>query len=80
MALRSWRQGGYNLKSNAISALAVARVLLGEAPPELPPMVANEEATETIWHVAMQQSKYWKSIHPKTVEPREGLCTVKWLC
>ena len=36
-------------------------------------MVASEEATETVWQVAMQQSKYWKSIHPKAVEPREGL-------
>jgi hypothetical protein len=36
-------------------------------------MVASEEATETIWQVAMQQSKYWKCMHPKAVEPREGL-------
>ncbi|KAF8590865.1 histone deacetylase complex protein [Ramaria rubella] len=64
-------EGGYNLDSNASSALAVARVLLGEAPPELPPMVASEEATETVWQVAMQQSKFWKSIHPKALEPRE---------
>ncbi|KAF8485454.1 hypothetical protein JB92DRAFT_3091030 [Gautieria morchelliformis] len=66
-------EGGYNLDSTAMSALAVTRVLLGEAPPELPPMVASEEATETVWQVAMQQSKYWKCIHPKAVEPREEL-------
>jgi histone deacetylase 6 len=72
-AIDSHKQGGYNLDSTASSALAVTRVLLGEAPPELPPMVASEEATETIWQVAMQQSKYWKSIHPKAVEPREGV-------
>ncbi|KAF8530591.1 hypothetical protein BU17DRAFT_79428 [Hysterangium stoloniferum] len=64
-------EGGYNLDSISRSALAVTQVLLGEAPPELPPMVASEEATETIWHVTMQQSQYWKCMHPKAVEPRD---------
>jgi histone deacetylase 6 len=52
--------------------LAVTKVILGEAPPELPPMVAGETATETVWQVAMEQSKYWKNIDPKACEPREG--------
>ena len=55
------------------SATAVARVVLGEAPPELPPMTASEVATETVWQVAMQQSKYWKSVVPKACEPRDGM-------
>ena len=54
------------------SSLAVAKVLLGGAPLELGPMVASEEATETVWQVAMEQSKYWKSVNPKACEPREG--------
>lgn len=35
-------------------------------------MVASEVATETIWHVALEQSKYWKNIDPKACEPVEG--------
>lgn len=35
-------------------------------------MVANETATETIWQCAMEQSKYWKNVDPKSCEPREG--------
>ena len=65
-------QGGYNLDSISNSALAVTRVLLGQAPDELPPLVASEEATETVWLVAKQQSKYWSSIDAAACEPREG--------
>lgn len=36
------------------------------------PLVACEEATETVWAVAMQQSKYWKTIDTKSCEPKEG--------
>ncbi|KAF8664383.1 hypothetical protein AX16_000754 [Volvariella volvacea WC 439] len=64
-------EGGYNLDAICDSALAVTKVLLGEAPPELPPMVASEAATETVWLVAREQSKYWKSVDPKACEPRE---------
>jgi len=64
-------EGGYNLDSISKSALAVARVLTGEAPPELPPLVASEYGTETVWMVASQQSKYWKNVNPKACEPRE---------
>ncbi|KAG5648501.1 hypothetical protein DXG03_003112 [Asterophora parasitica] len=66
-------EGGYNLDSISNSALAVAGVLLGEAPDPLPPMIAGEAATETVFLVAQQQSKYWKSVDPKACEPREGL-------
>ncbi|KDQ21359.1 hypothetical protein BOTBODRAFT_25795 [Botryobasidium botryosum FD-172 SS1] len=64
-------EGGYNLDSISSSALAVTRVLLGESPPELPPQEASEVATETVWQVAMVQSRYWKSISPKACEPQE---------
>lgn len=50
----------------------MTRVILGEAPPELPPQVAGESATETVWQVAMQQSRYWKNVDPKACEPQEG--------
>jgi histone deacetylase 6 len=68
----SYHQGGYNLESISKSALAVTRVLLGQPPDELPPLQANEAATETVWLVAREQSKYWKSLDPKACEPREG--------
>jgi histone deacetylase 6 len=48
-------------------------MLLGEAPPELPPLVASEVESETVWLVAKEQSKYWKSINIKSCEPKEGL-------
>ena len=66
-------KGGYNLDSIAVSALAVTRVLLGEAPDQLASCTVSEEATETVWQVAKQQSKYWKSVDPRACEPREGL-------
>ena len=65
-------QGGYNIEAISNSAVAVARVLLGEAPGELGPMVATEEGTETVWAVAMEQSKYWKGLDPKACDPMEG--------
>ncbi|KAF8630632.1 hypothetical protein AX15_002783 [Amanita polypyramis BW_CC] len=66
-------EGGYNLRSISNSALSVVKVLLGEAPDELAPLVASEAGTETVWLVAREQSKYWKSVDPKACEPREGL-------
>lgn len=50
----------------------MAKVLLGEAPPELEPLTASPEATETVWQVAVEQSKYWQNLHPQALEPREG--------
>ncbi|EKM54390.1 uncharacterized protein PHACADRAFT_196818 [Phanerochaete carnosa HHB-10118-sp] len=66
-------EGGYCLDAISSSATAVAKVLVGEAPPELPPMVASDIATETIYQVAVEQSKYWKCMDPKAVEPQEEL-------
>ena len=36
-------------------------------------MTASEAATETVFLVAREQSKYWKSVDPKACEPREGI-------
>lgn len=55
------------------SSLAVTKILLGEAPDELPPLSVSESATETIWLVAREQSQYWKSVDPKECEPQDGL-------
>lgn len=68
----TFSQGGYNLDSISSSALAVTKVILGEAPDQLPPMTASETASETVWLVAKQHSTWWKSLDPKACEPREG--------
>ncbi len=52
--------------------MAVVKVLLGEAPDELPPLIASEAGTETVYFTAREQSKYWKGVDPKACEPREG--------
>lgn len=41
-------------------------------------MVASEIATETIWQVALEQSKYWKNINPKAADPLEGTWIYLW--
>ncbi|KAI0085134.1 histone deacetylase complex protein [Irpex rosettiformis] len=66
-------EGGYSLDAISRSALAVAKVLLGEAPPQLDPLVASVEATETVFQVAMHQSQFWKTLNPKKIEPREDI-------
>ena len=68
----TFSQGGYNLEAISRSSLAVAQVLLGETPTELPVLEASEVATEVIHQVAKQQSKYWKSIDVKACEPLDG--------
>lgn len=64
-------EGGYTLESLSNCALAVGRMLLGEAPPELPPLVSSEVEAGTVWLVAKEQSKYWKNINIKACEPKE---------
>lgn len=55
-------EGGYNLDAIARSALAVAKVLIGEPPDEMPEAVKDPkpEAIEIIDKVIRTQSKYWK--------------------
>ncbi|KAJ7462383.1 histone deacetylase complex protein [Mycena galericulata] len=65
-------EGGYNLDSITNSALAVTEIILGGAPGEMKSMVASEAAAETVWLVAKEQSKYWRSVSPKACEPQEG--------
>ncbi|KIR69589.1 histone deacetylase 6/10 [Cryptococcus bacillisporus CA1873] len=64
-------EGGYNLRAISDSALAVARVLLGEIPPELGILRASQAATEVVYQVALEQSKYWECIDVKACEPPE---------
>ncbi|KAI0040244.1 histone deacetylase complex protein [Auriscalpium vulgare] len=66
-------EGGYNLDALSSSALSVGRTLLGEAPPEMSNLVASEIAAETVYLVAKEQSRYWKSINVKACEPRDEI-------
>ncbi|KAJ7770150.1 histone deacetylase complex protein [Mycena maculata] len=66
-------EGGYNLDSITNSALAVTEIILGGSPGEMKSMVASEAAAETVWLVAKEQSKYWRSVSPKACEPQEGV-------
>ncbi|KAF9033243.1 histone deacetylase complex protein [Hymenopellis radicata] len=63
-------EGGYCIKAISESALAVTQVLLGDAPGELPPLLASDVATETIWQVAQVQSRYWTNLAAHASEPR----------
>ncbi|CCE93583.1 histone deacetylase HDA1 TDEL_0G02160 [Torulaspora delbrueckii] len=60
-------EGGYNLDAIAISALSVAKVLIGEPPDELPDPTKDPklEAIEMIDTVIHTQSKYWKCFQRK---------------
>jgi len=71
-SLKLFPQGGYNIEATAQSSLAVTKILLGEPPEELPPLVATDAGSEVVWLVAREQSKYWKSLDPKALEPRAG--------
>lgn len=57
-------EGGYNLDSISISALAVAKALLGEPPDELKTKLPSAEAVETIYKVKKFQSRFWKLMKP----------------
>lgn len=66
-------KGGYNLDAISSSALACLNVLLGEQPPKLPSLSASESATQVMYEVALEQSKYWKCINETMREGREGM-------
>lgn len=58
-------EGGYNLEAISRSALAVTRVLMGEAPPQIAQRAATEHCVETVKKVITQQAKYWKCLNPR---------------
>jgi hypothetical protein len=66
------QKGGYNLTAIASSALAVTRVLLGEAPPRIKVLNVMAVATQTIWEVARVQKQYWDILDVPACEPAQG--------
>ena len=60
-------EGGYNLKAISLSALAVTKTLMGEAPPKIPETAATKTGIETVRKVIAHQSRYWRCLYPKDV-------------
>ncbi|ODQ63543.1 putative catalytic subunit of a class II histone deacetylase complex [Nadsonia fulvescens var. elongata DSM 6958] len=57
-------EGGYNLDSIAKSALAVTKILLGDAPGRISNTLPKSETIKTVRDIIKIQSRYWKSLLP----------------
>lgn len=67
-------EGGYNVDAIAPSALAVTRVLLGEAPPPLPQgTVASESARRTCEKVRNVHARFWANLADPDADPCDPL-------
>lgn len=56
-------EGGYDLNSIAVSALACMNVLLGDSPEPIDPtLTPKKECLETIVQVKNVQQKYWNCL------------------
>ena len=58
-------EGGYNLRSIAVSALAVTRTLMGEPPERLQTTQPTPTGVDTVKQVIQQQSYFWPCLYPK---------------
>lgn len=63
-------EGGYNLRSIAVSALAVTRTLMGEPPERLQSTQPSPIGVDTVKQVIQQQSYYWPCLYPKNPAAR----------
>lgn len=64
-------EGGYNLRSIAVSALAVTRTLMGEPPDRLASIEPTPSGVDTVQLVRRTQSKFWPCLFPRN--PAEQL-------
>jgi histone deacetylase 6 len=64
-------EGGYNLQAISHSALAVARTLMGEPPPqmEIPPI--SKEAARVLARVQAVQAPYWECMRPGIIDVQQ---------
>ena len=71
-------EGGYTLEAIANSALAVTRVILGDAPKPLPAgTAASTVAANTITQVARVQAHYWQCFKRTSIPaPPEGVSSL----
>ncbi|TKX27565.1 histone deacetylase domain-containing protein 1 [Elsinoe australis] len=63
-------EGGYNLRSIAVSALAVTRTLMGEPPERLQSSQPSPSGVDTVKEVLRQQSNFWPCLYPKDPSKR----------
>ena len=63
-------EGGYNLRSISVSALAMTRVLMGEPPDRLVDAQPSKSGVRDVYDAIRIQSRFWKSMFPKQRELR----------
>lgn len=63
-------EGGYNLRSIAVSALGVTRTLMGEPPDRLLETEPTSSGVDTVETVLRTQSKFWPCLYPKNPADR----------
>ncbi|KAI1636766.1 putative histone deacetylase A [Biscogniauxia mediterranea] len=61
-------EGGYNLQAISHSALAVARTLMGEPPPQMGMPPINKEAARVLARVQAVQAPYWECMRPGIID------------
>ena len=59
-------EGGYNLRSISVSALAVTKTLMGQPPTRIVDTAPTESGFRTISDVIRQHNQYWQSLLPRT--------------
>ncbi|KAF5667569.1 histone deacetylase [Fusarium heterosporum] len=64
-------EGGYNLKAISVSAVAVAKTLMGEPPPKMELPKVNKEAARILAKVQAYQAPYWECMRPGVVNISE---------
>jgi histone deacetylase 6 len=64
-------EGGYNLKAISVSAVAVAKTLMGEPPPRLELPKINKEAARILAKVQSLQAPFWECMRPGVVHVPE---------
>ncbi|EPE07668.1 histone deacetylase [Ophiostoma piceae UAMH 11346] len=60
-------EGGYNLKAISASALAVARTLMGEPPPQFEIPRIRKDAARLLARVQAHQAPFWECMRPGVV-------------
>ncbi|KXJ86631.1 histone deacetylase [Microdochium bolleyi] len=64
-------EGGYNLRAISNSALAVAKTLMGEPPPQMTMPPINKEAARILARVQAAQAPYWECMRPGIIDSQE---------
>ena len=61
-------EGGYNLRAISQSALAVARTLMGEPPPQMGMPPLSKGAARVLARVQAAQAPYWECMRPGVID------------